>query len=240
MSTKTNKDNKMADKTGISWTDKTWNPIQGCRKVSSGCLNCYMFREKKRYGQDPLDVHVSAQATFNSPLRWKEPAKVFTCSWSDWFIEEFDERRPEAWDIIRRTPHLTYQILTKRPERIIGNLPIGGCPSNVMLGVTAENQEQWEKRVPILTALGMKNFVSVEPMLGPVEISPMDGEMVDWVICGGESGPGFREMKKKWALSLKAQCKELGIPFFFKQVSGSSKKKCAEIPEELVVQEFPE
>ena len=232
----------MADKTGISWTDKTWNPIQGCRKVSPGCLNCYMFRDKKRYGQDPNDVHVSKPATFNRPLHWKEPAKVFTCSWSDWFIGDFDERRPEAWDIIRKTPRLTYQILTKRPERIERCLPPYWPElKNVWLGVSVESNDHIDRIRLAANHYPTVLFVSVEPMLGPVNLFDLrDHHKPDWVICGGESGPGFREMKKKWALSLKAQCKELGIPFFFKQVSGSSKKKCAEIPEELVVQEFPE
>ena len=113
----------MAENSKIQWTDHTWNPWQGCRKVSPGCLNCYMYRDKKRYGQDPATVVRSKPPTFNKPLKWHDPAKVFVCSWSDFFIEDADEWRDDAWEIMRRTPHLTYQILTKRPRNIKDRLP---------------------------------------------------------------------------------------------------------------------
>src|SRR3990172_778380 len=123
--------------TGISWTDATYNPWYGCLKVSPGCKQCYMYRDMERYGKDPKVVTRAKPATFNSPLKWTEPQRVFTCSWSDYFIEQADEWRDEAWDIIRRTPHLTYQILTKRPENIFDRLPAdwgNGWP-NVFLSV---------------------------------------------------------------------------------------------------------
>ncbi len=106
----------MSENTKISWADHTVNFWQGCKKVSSGCKNCYMFRDKKRYGQDASVVVRSKPPTFNKPLLWKDPARVFVCSWSDFFIEEADLWREEAYDIMRKTPHLTYLILTKRPE----------------------------------------------------------------------------------------------------------------------------
>src|ERR1700761_9152752 len=112
----------MGETTGIQWTNKSWNPWQGCRKVSAGCKFCYMFREKEKYGQNGSRI-VRSKTTFTAPLKWKDPSLVFTCSWSDFFIEEADEWRQEAWDIIKATPHLTYQILTKRPERIGMCLP---------------------------------------------------------------------------------------------------------------------
>lgn len=101
-------------KTNIEWTDITWNPWQGCIKTSPACDNCYMFADKKRFGQKGSDIYRSSDTTFNKPLKIKENAKVFTCSWSDFFLKEADPWRDEAWDIIRKTPHLTYQILTKR------------------------------------------------------------------------------------------------------------------------------
>ena len=110
----------MGNKTGIEWCTSTWNPWRGCHKLRAGCKNCYMFREQNQYGHDP-NIVVRSKTTFNDPLKWKEPAKVFVNSWSDFFIEEADPWRDEAWDIMRRTPHLTYQILTKRPE----NIPVG-------------------------------------------------------------------------------------------------------------------
>lgn len=241
----------MAEKTGIPWTDNTWNPWQGCHKVSPGCMNCYMYREKGgRYGQDPTTVVRSKPPTFNSPLRWKEPAKVFVCSWSDFFIEEADPWRDEAWEIIRKTPHLTYQILTKRPENIAGRLPQGWPFANVWLGVTAENQEMADRRIPILLSTpAALRFVSVEPMLEPVDLrfinhyddfhidaldTPDPSCRLDWVICGGESGPHARIMHADWAGYLKAQCYATETTFFMKQMSAG-----AQIPEWLQGQEFP-
>lgn len=106
-------------KSEIEWTDFTWNPWHGCKKVSDGCKNCYMFRDKKRYGQDPTQVVRSSDKTFYAPLKLKEPQRVFTCSWSDFFIEEADEWRDEAFAIMALTPQITYQVLTKRPERML-------------------------------------------------------------------------------------------------------------------------
>src|SRR5688572_24986243 len=112
----------MSDQTAIEWTDKTWNPWHGCTAVSAGCDLCYMFREKRQYGQNP-ELVVRSKTKFRDPLRWHEPERVFTCSWSDFFHVAADPWRPDAWQIIRDTPHLTYQILTKRPGRIRRCLP---------------------------------------------------------------------------------------------------------------------
>lgn len=221
----------MAERTGIAWTEKTWNPWQGCHKVSRGCTLCYMYREKIRYGQDPRTVVRSKPATFNAPLKWKEPARVFTCSWSDWFIEEADGWRDEAWEIVRKTPHLTYQILTKRPERIAGHLPAGWPWPNVWLGVSVEDQAAADERIPHLLATpAAVRFVSCEPLLAPVDLrrwlwadtEPVTDRVrtprLDWVIVGGESGPGARPMNVAWARSLLAQCKAANIPAFTKQL----------------------
>lgn len=242
----------MGDKTAIQWADKTWNPWQGCRKVSEGCSNCYMFRDKKRFGQDPSKIIRSSQQTFNSPLKWKEPAKVFTCSWSDFFIEEADPWRPEAWEIIRKTPHLTYQILTKRPERVQNCLPDFWLGlRNVWLGVTVEKQKYLDRIVPLAQVKPTVLFISVEPMLEPIsilhgvqgilrnDVINSSHRVIGWVICGGESGAGYREMGLSWAANLKNQCESVKIPFFMKQVSGVTKKQCAKIPDDLMVREFP-
>jgi protein gp37 len=222
----------------------TWNPWQGCQKISAGCEHCYMYRDKKRYGQDGGKVVVSSKATFGLPLRLKGPARVFVCSWSDFFIDSpviVDARRI-AWGLMRTMDHLTFQLLTKRPENIAAMLPPdwGNGYPNVWLGVTAENQEMANKRIPILLQTpAAKRFVSVEPMLGPVDLSrvtlsngatchplrvqegryPVSGNVgpVSWVIVGGESGPGARPMNPDWAQSLRDQCKTASVPFFFKQ-----------------------
>jgi len=229
-----------------------------------------MFRDKKRYGQDPGRIHRSSNVTFNKPLHWKESAKVFICSWSDFFLEEADEWRPEAWWIIRKCKHLTFQILTKRPENIKDRLPEGWPFENVWLGVTAENQEMADLRIPQLLQIpAAVRFVSVEPMLGSVDLSDWVGRVtgctlhcqksknecramsgdcesayesfrgVDWAICGGESGPNARPMELMWAESLYDQCAGAGVPFFMKQMSGTTKKQREAIPDHINVREFP-
>lgn len=224
----------MGKQTGISWTDHTWNPWRGCKKVSAGCKHCYMFSGQERWGLDPAVVVRASAKTFNDPLRWNQAKRVFTCSWSDFFIQEADEWRDEAWEIIKATPHLTYQILTKRPERILQCLPAGwgeGWP-NVWLGVSVENQEYWDERVPLLVRIPAKvRFVSAEPLLGPVDLEgyalSLENEMgegaIDWIITGGESGAGFRSADLTWFRYIRDQCNYFGIPFFHKQNGGTRK-----------------
>jgi protein gp37 len=207
----------MGNATSIQWTDRTWNPWQGCTKVSPGCAHCYMFRDHERFGKSALAgvVRRSAPATFNAPLKWERdllaqargaqiaPQRVFTCSWSDWFHEDADGWRDDAWAIIRQTPHLTYQILTKRPECIADHLPADwgrGYP-NVWLGVSAEYQRQANERIPLLLNIpAVVRFVSAEPLLGRIDLFSVPGHPLGcdglfgceprlrWVIVGGESG----------------------------------------------------
>jgi len=221
----------MGDTTNIEWTDKTWNPWHGCRKVSAGCKYCYMYRDKERYGQDPTTV-LRSKTTFSDPLKWSDPAKVFTCSWSDFFIEEADDWRDEAWDIIRETPHLTYQILTKRPERIWEHLPNdwGEGWINVWLGVSVENQSVAKRRLDSLFAVPASTmFLSIEPLLGPLDLRYWlhDGatRLIDWVIVGGESGPQARPMKIAWARFVIQQCENRNVPVFLKQLGGYPDKR---------------
>lgn len=231
----------MGKNSKIAWCDHTWNPWQGCKKVSAGCENCYMFRDKKRYGQDPDIVIRSKPATFNKPLHWKEPAKVFVCSWSDFFIEEADKWRDQAWRIIRQCPHLTFQILTKREERILECLPKdwGDGYPNVWLGVTAENQDMADLRIPLfLEVPAAVHFVSCEPLLGGIKLPLIN--LLDWVIVGGESGSTCRYMSPAWARLLKTNCLIRGVPFFMKQMSGRTKVIRQAIPEDLMIREFPE
>ena len=163
----------MGTKTGIDWTEHTWSPWQGCHKIATGCLNCYMHRDKRRYGQDPTTVVRSKPPTFNAPLKkWHDPALVFVCSWSDFFVEEADPWRAEAWDIIRQAQHLTFQILTKRVDRIKECLPPDwgdGWP-HVWLGASASNQPDLERVVvPLLRTPAAVRFLSLEPLLGPID-----------------------------------------------------------------------
>jgi protein gp37 len=215
----------MADTTGISWTDHTWNPWMGCQKVSPGCANCYMFTDQARYGRDPATVQRS-KTRFDAPLKWKKPALVFTCSWSDWFHPDADAWRVDAWEIVRRTPHLTYQILTKRPAGIVDRLPTDwgqGYP-NVWLGLSAENQTWLERRWPLLMAVpAAVRFISAEPLLGPLNLSGITG--LDWIITGGESGPGARSADLDWFRSIRDQCRQRGIAYHHKQNGGTGRDK---------------
>ncbi len=216
----------MGLETEITWTNDTWNPFQGCHKVSAACKNCYMYRDKKRYGQDASTVIRSKPATFNSPLKKLKGPFVFTCSWSDFFIEEADPWREDAWDIIRRTPQLTYQVLTKRPQRIKECLPEdwGNGWKNVWLGVTVENNDEL-RRVNELSKIPAEiRFISAEPLLEnlDLEIDPMVN--IDWVITGGESGPGWRQSDPDWFRNVRDWCNDNSVPFFHKQNGGTKKE----------------
>lgn len=215
----------MAESTGISWTDATWlcNPWMGCTKVSAGCDNCYMFRDQRRYGNDPEIVRRS-KTKFAEPLKWVGSRLVFTCSWSDWFHIDADPWRDEAWDIIRRTPQHIYQILTKRPGRIRRHLPEDwgeGYP-NVWLGTSVESNE-FLNRVRVLRDIpAALRFISAEPLLGPLYDLDLDG--IGWVITGGESGPDHRPIKPEWVRAIRDLCAGFDVPFHHKQWGGTNPK----------------
>lgn len=189
----------MGDRTEIEWTDATWNPWQGCHKVSLGCKHCYMFREKKRYGRDPNVVVRSKPHTFSLPLRLKRPQRIFTCSWSDFFIEEADSWRQEAWEIIRRTPHLSYLILTKRMDRAAWNLPWAPWEdpwSHVWIGASVEDFAHKHRIDSLRQIPAAGRFLSLEPLLG--DLGKLDLTGISWVIVGGESGgPPERALVEK-------------------------------------------
>lgn len=213
----------MGRETGISWTDSTWNPWMGCTKVSAGCDNCYMFREQRQYGNDPELVRKS-KTKFDAPLKWDDPRLVFTCSWSDWFHAEADPWRDEAWEIIRRSPQHTFQILTKRPGRIARHLPAdwGDGYENVWLGTSVETDE-FLTRVRVLRDVPASlRFVSAEPLLGP--LPSLDLAAIGWVITGGESGPGHRPIQPEWVREIRDKCVAAGVPFHHKQWGGFSPK----------------
>lgn len=204
----------MGKNSNIEWCTHTWNPWHGCHKISPGCKFCYMFRDKARYGQDP-NVVVRSKTKFNDPLSWpKEPAMCFTCSWSDWLIEEADAWRDEAYDVIRRTPWITYQILTKRIERAQGLVPVPSLP-NVWLGVSIEDRQRKYRIPQLVETPAALRFLSIEPLLE--DIGELDLRAIDWVILGGESGPDARPMHVDWARAVRDQCVAAGVPLFFKQ-----------------------
>jgi protein gp37 len=210
----------MGKSSSIEWTQATWNPWHGCLKVSPGCAHCYMYRDKRRYGQDPTLV-VRSKTSFDAPFKWKASRMIFTCSWSDFFIAEADQWRPDAWDVIRETPQHTYQILTKRPERILDHLPDGWPFRNVWLGVSVENPRFYWRIERLREIQASVRFLSLEPLLAPMSSLPLGG--ISWVVVGGESGPGSRPMEADWVREIREHCKVARVAFFFKQWGGPRK-----------------
>jgi protein gp37 len=210
----------VAKTSAIEWTEATWNPWHGCLKVSPGCAHCYMYRDKLRYGQDPSEV-LRSKSSFDAPTRWKQPRVIFTCSWSDFFIEQADEWRDDAWEIIRTTPQHTYQVLTKRPERIREHLPKGWPFSNVWLGVSVENLRFYKRIEALVDIPAAIRFLSLEPLLAPLPNLPLTG--ISWVVVGGESGPRCRPMEAEWVREIRSQCGKTKTAFFFKQWGGPRK-----------------
>ena len=243
----------MSENSKIQWTSATWNPWHGCRKVSDGCKYCYMFRDKSRYGQDPTKV-VRSKTTFNQPLKMKEPGLIFTCSWSDWFIEDADAWRGEAWKIIKDTPEHTYQILTKRPQNILDRLPQdwGDGYKNVWLGVSVENRQN-AGRIALLQRIKAKTkFVSFEPLINFVGEVDLCG--IHWAIIGGESGNNngyytFRKCETQWIRALVEECRSQNVAIFVKQLGTYLSQRyelkdthggdISEFPEDLQIREFP-
>jgi protein gp37 len=179
-----------------------------------------MFTEQRRYGHDPEVVRRS-KTLFGAPLGWHEPRRVFTCSWSDWFIPTADGWRAEAWDVIRRTPHLTYQILTKRPELIRDRLPAdwGTSWRNVWLGTSVENRRFIWRAETLSQVPAFIRFISAEPLLGALDLAPyLASGRIQWVIVGGESGPHARPCRVEWMHDLVDQCREAGVACFVKQL----------------------
>ena len=220
----------MAGKTAIEWTEYTWNPVTGCSKVSPGCKNCYAERLAKRLramGQSnyvngfDLTLH---EDSLGVPFNWKRPSMVFVNSMSDLFHENvplcFIKK---TFDVMCRSPHHIFQVLTKRAERLAelsAKLP---WHSNIWMGVSVENGE-YTYRIERLRSTGAKvKFISMEPLLSPVPELRLEG--INWVIVGGESGPRARPMKAEWVIQIRNQCLIADVPFFFKQWGGVNKKK---------------
>lgn len=225
----------MGDKTGIAWCDHTFNPWIGCKKVSPGCVNCYAERENKRFGW--LDTEWgdgyrrTSASNWKKPLEWGKQAeldgvtrRVFCASLADVFDADVpDKWREDLWELINSASQykrLEWLLLTKRPQNIADLKPRGMSWKNVRLGITTETQRMLDERLPILTdAWSGKNFLSVEPMVGPVDLSAYIGKVrIDWVICGCESGPNARPMQTAWVRDLRNQCVQAGIPFLLKQM----------------------
>lgn len=215
------------NKTSIAWTERTWNPVTGCTKLSAGCAHCYaetMAKRlqgmgQKRYANGfQLTLHPEA---LSEPMKVKEPSMFFVCSMADLFHKDVpDDFIYRVIDIIKSTPWHTYQLLTKRTERMREFFNYGryAVPDNVWIGTTVENAEQ-VRRIEWLNDIKTApvRFLSCEPLLGDLGDIAEHLWNIDWVIVGGESGSKARPMSKEWVLNIKRQCEERGVPFFFKQ-----------------------
>lgn len=260
----------MADKTGIEWTDASWNPVVGCSIVSPGCTNCYAMKQayriekmaagagrKSHYADTTQQskagavwtgkVNLAPDHIITQPLRWKRPRRIFVNSMSDLFHEDVsDGWIDRIFTIMALCPQHTFQILTKRADGMrdymkgLGNiagfkrleicardmgytfkfegLPLVPFPiPNIWLGVSVEDQTRADERIPsLLSTPTAVRFLSCEPLLGPVDLTPYI-QSLNWIICGGESGSGARPMHPDWAISLRDQCQDADVPFFFKQ-----------------------
>ncbi len=234
----------MATNSAIEWTETTWNPVTGCTKISSGCLNCYAQRMAKRLkamGQHnyvngfkvSLHPHMLEQ-----PLHWKRPRVVFVNSMSDLFHEDIPESFiRDVFDVMRRAHWHRFQVLTKRADRLAKLAPRLEWPSNVWMGVTVENADYLD-RIDSLRLVGADiRFLSLEPLLSAMPNMDLTG--IDWVITGGESGPGSRPISPEWVRDIRDQCKRSCTAFFFKQWGGINKKKAGRTLDGKIHGEMP-
>ncbi|MGA2513901.1 MAG: phage Gp37/Gp68 family protein [Candidatus Limnocylindrales bacterium] len=244
----------MSDKSAIEWTDATWNPVTGCSKVSPGCANCYAetlslrFGWSKRpwlpqYAADNVMVHPER---LDQPLLWRRPRRVFVNSMSDLFHELVpDSFVHEVFDRMAEANWHSYQILTKRPERMAEVVEAYYARSSarlllqhVWLGTSIEN-DRWTGRADALRATpAAVRFISAEPLLGP--LPSLDLTEIDWLIVGGESGAGARPMNPDWARDLRDRALAAGVPFFFKQWGGRTPKVAGRLLDGQLWDEYPE
>jgi protein gp37 len=210
-------------KSKIEWTEKTWNPSAGCTKISSGCKNCYAekmairLKAMKVMGYENGFEFNTVPSRLNEPFKRKKPTVYFVNSMSDIFHEKMpEEYLDKIFNVIEQTPHHTYQILTKRADRMFQYLSHRTIPKNILLGVTVDNRIEGLPRIDKLRNLQASVlFLSVEPLLE--DLGKMNLKNIDWVIVGGESGNKARPMEKEWVINIKQQCETEGIAFFFKQ-----------------------
>lgn len=228
----------MADRSGIEWTEATWNPTTGCDRISPGCDNCYALTLAKRLKamglakyQTDGDPRTSGpgfgvavhEDSLTIPLRWRQPRVVFVNSMSDLFHAKVPVgfvRR--VFEIMQATPQHTYQILTKRATRLARLAPKLPWPDNVWIGVSVETADQVDRVNHLRAVPAAVKFVSAEPLLGP--LNGLDLAGIDWLIAGGESGPGARPVHPDWVRELRDQCLQTGVAFFFKQWGGRTPK----------------
>ena len=234
----------MSTTSKIEWTEVTWNPVTGCTKISHGCKFCYAERMSKRLKAMGMEKYRNGFSVtlhdyvLDEPLRWREPRLVFVNSMSDLFHKSVPtEFIQSVFDVMNQASHHTFQVLTKRPSRVSQlNDKVVWTP-NIWMGVSIES-EKWIDRLYILKSSDAQTkFLSLEPLLGPLPSLDLDG--VDWVITGGESGPGARPMDPDWVREIRDNCVQSEVPFFFKQWGGVFKKRTGRTLDNRTWDEMP-
>jgi len=234
----------MSEKSAIEWTDSTWNPVTGCNKVSPGCKHCYaeVFAERWRgipghpYEQG-FDLRVWPDR-LNLPLTWKKPRTIFVNSMSDLFHEKVPLAFIQTvFHTMEKASWHTFQVLTKRSERLADLAPHLNWPANVWMGVSIESYGYQSRADHLRKVPAAVRFLSLEPLLGPLDTLDVSG--IHWVIVGGESGPGARPIEAEWVRKIREQCCAARVPFFFKQWGGVQKKRNGRVLDGRTWDEMP-
>ena len=234
----------MAQTSTIEWTEATWNPVTGCTKISPGCKFCYAERMAHRLqamGQDryrnAFKLTLQPEA-IEAPLHWKKPRVIFVNSMSDLFHTEVPlDYIKQCFDVMETASQHTFQILTKRPERVAEvayDLP---WPSNIWMGTSVENSDYTSRVISLTKVPAAIRFLSIEPLLGSIPELPLQD--MHWVIAGGESGPKSRPMEIEWVREIRDQCIASDVPFFFKQWGGTNKKRAGRVLDGRTWDEMP-
>jgi protein gp37 len=242
----------------IEWTDATWNPVAGCTIVTAGCTNCYAMRMAARLEAMGVEKYQGLtrksggravwtgkvrcdESALDAPLQWRQPRLVFVNSMSDLFHEDVPiEFIHRVWNVMQATPRHTYQILTKRPERMAEVLSTADFQvlSNVWLGTSVEGDQVLHRLDALRQVPAAVRFVSFEPLLGSVAGADLSG--IHWAIVGGESGPKARAVKETWVEEIEALCREKDTAFFFKQWGGPNKARTGRLFKGRTYDEMPE
>ena len=239
----------MSDRSEIEWTDATWNPVRGCTKISPGCTHCYAETFAERFRGVPghpyeqgFDLRLVPEK-LGEPLRWRSPKMVFVNSMSDLFHEDIpDEYVLDVVRVMQMANWHTYQVLTKRSERMRDllqtKLAAAANEPHIWWGVSVEDRRYGLPRIADLrSAPACVRFLSIEPLLE--DLGTLDLRGIHWVIVGGESGRGARPMSREWVISIRDQCAEARVPFFFKQWGGVHKKPAGRVLDGKTYAEFP-
>jgi protein gp37 len=235
----------MATESSIEWTEMTWNPVTGCSKLSQGCKHCYAERMAKRLHAMGSDRYRNGfnvtlhHDLIDLPKAWKRPRLVFVNSMSDLFHDEVPlEFIRAVFESMRDCPQHTFQVLTKRSARLKELAAWLPWPTNVWMGVSVEDSRVITRIADLASVPARVRFLSCEPLIGPLEDLPLRG--IDWVIVGGESGPGARQMQRSWVDAIHRQCRQSGAAFFFKQWGGVRKDRTGRLLNGKTYDEMPQ